>query len=128
MRVIARGWKRRDPDNAIVPNADFEVAYQYPNGGFGDGEPCLRRRSNGDIELSIGPVPIKLSANYQVIVTLTKEEILTLVAESLKDDSYPNAIKSLALAILRVTKKKEVPFRERVPVGGKEEPIHIEDI
>jgi hypothetical protein len=123
MRVVAKGWAREGGDKAIVPDADFEGEYQYPQGGFGDGEPCLQNRSNGDIELSIGPNAIALSGNYQVIVTLTKEEVLNLVAESYKEDTFANAIKGLFLAMHRVSRKKPVPFRTRWKKGGKDAPI-----
>ena len=86
MEVSARGWARDSGPKSIM-KADFRDGYHYPGslGKYGEGETYLKIRKNGEIDVSMGPNDLKLTGEYQVIVTLTKSESLTLFVESTQE-------------------------------------------
>lgn len=98
MRVTARGWKRDCGANAIM-SADLEDGYEYVDGAYQGGKTYIKKRPGGDIEVLVGPQNVTLGGKYQIIVTLSKEDIIRLFAEAFEDDSHSDVIKMMAEAL-----------------------------
>jgi DNA primase large subunit len=58
----------------------------------------LVARTNGSIDLYLGPQAIKLGGQYQAIVRLTKQDVLVLFAEAYSED-VGDVIRRLAAAL-----------------------------
>ncbi|NKE43569.1 hypothetical protein HB662_02190 [Roseomonas frigidaquae] len=83
-------------------SADLEVGYErHPVGTerFRAGKTYLRRRSTGDLDISVGPCNITLGGKYQTIISVTKEDTLRLMAEAFKGEPFGQVIAELAAAM-----------------------------
>ena len=99
MEVIARGWKRDCGANVLMSSelADgYERTEEVPSSYLSGKLYLKRNRSTGAIELKHGPHSLTLGGKYQLILKLTKDDVLQLFAEAFQDDPLSALIAKLA--------------------------------
>jgi transposase len=101
MQIIARGW-RRNRGNKTIMVADLENDYVraipeastfYPNQTY------IQEMPNGEIRILCNQENLVLNGNYQIIASMTKNDLLKLFVASHKNDSFKEIVEKLAVAI-----------------------------
>ena len=100
MKVTARGW-RRDCGENVITTMDLDNGYEdYAAAStLKAGTIYMRRKNNGDLDLMIGPNTVTLGGKYQIIITHSKDDIMSLFAEAYKDEPLSDVVNKLSEAL-----------------------------